>query len=307
MKTRKSVRRNGFTIATTVIFVLLLIYIVSIMSMYIWAIGGSLKTKIQFSKDPLGWAPGWPWEWAWDNYPTAINSIKVYVVLPMYRGIANYRGYVYFDTMLFNSLLYTVGGALVHNVTMWLMAYLITRFSYYKLSKILFTLNIALMTIPVMGSLAASLAIYKMLGWYDNYLFILVNNIGFKGANLLYYCAFIKGLGNEYYEAAYIDGAGNMTAMLKIAFPLTVQLFAVFFLLGGITRWNDYMTMLIWMPNYPTLAYGIYKTGVSNATSLSFPPLQIAVCVVLMFPMLVLFFAFQDVIMGNLRLGALKG
>ena len=84
-------------------------------------------------------------------------------------------------------------------------------------------------------------------------------------------------------------------------------MFAVLFLLGAITRWNDYMTMLIWMPNYPTLAYGIYKTGVSNATALSFPPLQISVCVVLMLPMLLLFFLFQDAIMGNLRLGALKG
>ena len=108
MRTRKNVRKKTFTVATVIIFALLLVYVVSIMSMYIWAFGASLKTKIQFSMDPLGWAPGWPWQWAWDNYPTAINSIKVYVTLPQYRGVTNYRGYVYFDTMLFNSVLYRI-------------------------------------------------------------------------------------------------------------------------------------------------------------------------------------------------------
>lgn len=300
MTERKRLKKNLNT-ATVIIFSLLLIYIISIMLLYVWAFGTSLKTNGQFRKDIIGWVPGWPWEWSWGNYPKAIKEIKVNVILK------NRPQYVYFGTMLFNSALYTLGGTLVHNLTTWLVAFLISRFSRYKLSKILFTVNIALMTIPVLGTLPATLAIYKALGWYDSYSFIIFNNIGFTGVNLLYYAAFIKGLGNEYYEAAYIDGAGNFTCMVKIAFPLTASMFAVLFLLGAITRWNDYMTMLIWMPNYPTLAYGIYKTGVSNATALSFPPLQISVCVVLMLPMLLLFFLFQDAIMGNLRLGALKG
>ena len=299
--TERKRRKKNLTAVTTVIFSLLLIYIISIMLLYFWAFGASLKTNGQFRKDIVGWVPGWPWEWSWGNYPRALKEIRVNVM-------RNGRPMdVYFGTMLFNSVLYTLGGTLVNNITTWLVAFLITRFSRYKISKILFTLNIALMTIPVLGTLPASLAIYKALGWYDNYSFIIFNNIAFTGVNLLYYAAFIKGLGNEYYEAAYIDGAGNFTCMLKIAFPLTASMFAVLFLLGAITRWNDYMTMLIWMPNYPTLAYGIYKTGVSSATKLSFPPLQISFCVVLMLPMLALFFLFQDAIMGNLRLGALKG
>ena len=301
MKRRKNLRGNNVNAVTVTVFVFLSVYVLSLVLMYVWAFGASLKTNIEFSKDPVGWVPGFPWEWSWGNYITALREIKVDVVLP------NYRGYVYFDTMLLNSFLYTVGGTFINVLVTWIVAYLITRFSYYKTSKLLFTLNIALMTIPIIGNLPSALAIFKLFGWYDSYLFIIFNNIGFTGIYLLYFCAFIKGLGNEYYEAAYIDGAGNFTCMTMIAFPLTVSLFAVIFLLGAITRWNDYMTMLIWMPNYPTLAYGIYKTGVSNATALSFPPLQIAVCAVLMLPMLILFFMFQNVIMGNLRLGALKG
>ena len=297
----KSVKRKYLTVSTVIIFIILLIYVVSILAMYIWAFGTSLKTNMQFNRDILSWPPGWPWEWQWGNFAQGMKELKVEVTLPSYRGD------VYYPTMLLNSFLYTVFGALVNNMTLWVVAYLVTRFSRYKLSKILFTLNIALMTIPVIGNLPSALAIYKTLGWYDNYLFIIFNNIAFTGIYFLYFCAFIRGLGNEYYEAAYIDGAGNFTCMFKIAFPLTSTMFFVVLLLNAVVRWNDYMTMVIWMPNYPTLAYGIYKTSVARSSPLSFPPLQIAICVVLMLPILLVFLLFQDVFMGNLRLGALKG
>lgn len=294
---RKKLRRSNFNPVTVIVFIFLTIYVLSLAAMYLWAFFASLKTNTQFSIDNLGLPPGWPWEWAWDNYSLAINKIRVPVS----------SGDVYFDTLIFNSILYTVVGTLINNLTIWLVAYLITRFKRYKISKFLFAANVVLMTIPVVGNLPSALAVYRTLNWYNNYSFILFNNIGFTGVYLLYYCAFINGLGNEYYEAAYIDGAGNFTCMIKIAFPLTMQMFAVILLLGGITRWNDYMTMVIWMPDYPTLAYGIYSVSVSNSTIMSFPPLQISACVILMIPMLIVFFLFQDTIMGNLRLGALKG
>ena len=293
--------KKQFNIMAVILFVILAVYVLSLIVLYVWAFGTSLKTNRQFTEDPIGMPAGWPWEWAWGNYPSAINEIRVYVQQD------NYTGYVYFETMLFNSLLYTIGGTFINNITTWVMAFMIIRFNRYKISKFLFAANIALMTIPVIGNLPSALAVFNALGWYNNYSFIIFNNLGFTGVYLLYYCAFIRGLGNEYYEAAYIDGAGNLTCMLKIAFPLTAQMFAVIFLLGAITRWNDYMTMLMWMPDYPTIAYGIYKTGVANTSAMSFPPLQIAVCLVLMIPLLVLFLMFQKVIMGNLRLGALKG
>lgn len=296
-KERKSLRRSNLNPVTIIVFVFLALYVLSLAVMYFWAFGASLKTNTQFSIDNIKWVPGWPWEWAWDNYPKVIEKIKV----------PTQYGDVYFETLIWNSFLYTVIGALINNFTIWLAAFLITRFKRFRLSKFIFAANIVLMTIPVVGTLPSALAVFRTLNWYNNYNFIIFNSIGFTGVYLLYYCAFINGLGNEYYEAAYIDGAGNFTCMTKIAFPLTMQMFAVILLLTAITRWNDYMTMVVWMPDYPTLAYGIYSVSVSNATEMSFPPLQISACVVLMIPMLIVFFAFQDVIMGNLRLGALKG
>ena len=86
MKKRKGLRKNTANAITIIIFVFLCIYVLSLVAMYTWAFGASLKTNIQFSVDPVGWVPGWPWEWAWKNYLRAIREIKVDVVLPNYRG-----------------------------------------------------------------------------------------------------------------------------------------------------------------------------------------------------------------------------
>ncbi len=308
MKERKKrLRKNNLNVASVILFIVLTLYVISLLVLYAWAFGASLKTEDQFFDNKLSWPNGWPWEWAWGNYTEVLmKQIKVPgVQLPFSRYYGQPNAPVYIETMLFNSLLYTIGGTLVNNITTWVVAYMITRYRNYKISKFLFTINIALMTIPVIGNLPSALAVFDALNWRNNYWFILFNNIGFTGVYLLYYCAFIRGLGNEYYEAAYIDGAGNFTCMLKIAFPLTAQMFSVIFLLGAIARWNDYMTMLIWMPDYPTLAYGIYKATSENV--IAFMPQQISACVVLMLPLLILFALFQKAIMGNLRLGALKG
>lgn len=292
--------QNGWNPLSIIILLFLTIYTISLLAMYFWAFYTSLKSTGQVASDILAFPKGWPWEWAWDNYPNALSVVNVDVVR---NGL---QMKVYIDEMLFTSILYALGGALVNNLTMWLVSYLIARFERYKLSKTLYVLNIALMNIPLLGTLPAALRIFRMFGWYDNYWFILFNNIGFTGMYLLVYVQFIKSVGKEFYESAYMDGAGNFTIMTKIIFPLTSSMFFVVLLLFTITRWNDYMTMVVWMPNYPTLAYGIYHVGVSAATEVSFPNMQIAVCTVLMIPMLILFFFFKKPMMSNLKLGAIK-
>ncbi len=299
---KRSANKKGLAMGQTIIFVLLGIYALSVMAMYIWAFLTSLNESGRFTDNVLSLPKGMPWEWAWENYFQEIGKIQVNGVNPFDDTALK----VGFDIMLMNSLLYTIAGSLINNLTMWVVAYLVTRFSEYKTSKVLYTLVIALMTIPIIGNQASALQIYSKLGWYNNYLFIVVNNIAFTGMYFLIYVSFIKGLGKEFYESAYMDGAGNFTVMTKIALPLTSSMFFVVLLLLSILRWNDYMTMLVYMPDYPTLAYGIYKATTAASTT-AFTTRYIAVCVVLMIPLLILFLFFQKPIMGNLRLGALKG
>ena len=67
-----------------------------------------------------------------------------------------------------------------------------------------------------------------------------------------------------YTEAACIDGAGNLSVLLRIILPLSRNTFFTVMLINFITFWNDYQTPLIYMPSKPTVAYGMFV--IANAT-----------------------------------------
>lgn len=90
-------------------------------------------------------------------------------------------------------------------------------------------------------------------------------------------------------------------------FPLTSQMFFILFMGAFIGRWGDYMTNVIWLPSIPTLAYGIYKFKDAADNVANWPPLQITACVMLMLPLLILFVSFKKHLMGNIRIGGVKG
>jgi ABC-type glycerol-3-phosphate transport system permease component len=80
----------------------------------------------------------------------------------------------------------------------------------------------------------------------------------------------------------------------------------ILFVTAFITNWNDYMTMVIWLPSYPSLAYGMYKFSTNSSTGASWPPIQISGCMILMIPILAIFIALKDKIIGNITIGTLK-
>ena len=83
--------------------------------------------------------------------------------------------------------------------------------------------------------------------------------------------------------------------------------FWVICLLQFVAMWNDYMTPLVFLPNRPTLAYGLLEYQLSNANSVDSVPMKLAGCMILTLPILILYLIFQDKMMGNLTVGGLKG
>lgn len=77
-------------------------------------------------------------------------------------------------------------------------------------------------------------------------------------------------------------------------------------LLNGIGAWNAYMDVLLYNPDWPTLASGLY--GLSRTLPrLGNTPAYYAALVIALIPILVLFCIFSDKIMKNFSVGGLKG
>lgn len=118
--------------------------------------------------------------------------------------------------------------------------------------------------------------------------------------------AFFKNISWEYAEAALIDGAGHFTVFFKIMLPMAVPVVGALALLNGIGAWNAYMDVLLYNPDWPTLASGLY--GLSRTLPrLGNTPAYYAALVIALIPILVLFCIFSDKIMKNFSVGGLKG
>ena len=162
------------------------------------------------------------------------------------------------------------------------------------------------MIIPIVGNIPANLLLLKDLGIYDSFFGALAMKFNFMGMYFLVFHAAFKSLAKEYAEAAMIDGASELRIMSVIILPLVKSALYTVFLIRFIEFWNDYQMALLYLPSHPTLAYGVFYMSKSSKNSLSAEPLRMAACMVVVLPILVLFIALRNKIMGNLTMGGVK-
>ena len=116
-----------------------------------------------------------------------------------------------------------------------------------------------------------------------------------------------RGIPKDFDEAAYIDGAGNFAIFFKIIFPISVGTYVTIALINFISFWNDYTTPLIYMPNIPTVAYGLYGfIQESTEGDKVGTPIKLAACMLVFIPNFVIFLVFRNKLIGNISMGGLK-
>lgn len=283
-----------------VIGAVLLLYTISILLPVVWGVITSLKDQTDFGKNVLGLPAGWPWEWHWDNYVKVFNGFYEQVTIP---GVGRTR--VYFSDMLKYTLLYAGGGAVIQTMVPCIVAYLTARFRY-KFSSFINALVIVLMVVPIVGSAPSEMQILRTLGLYDNFWGNYIQKFNFLGMYYLVFYAAFRNVPNDFFEAAYVDGASEMRVMISIALPLVRNVIGTVLLIKFIDFWNDYQTPLLYLPSYPTLARGIFRLSQNSQGDFATTPFRMAGCMFLAVPILILFLIFKEKLMGNLSMGGIK-
>ena len=132
-------------------------------------------------------------------------------------------------------------------------------YTFYKFRgrNFLFFYGVIVQSIPLFGGMGWMYKILYQLNLYDTYFSVFFRSIGTFN-NFLFYFAFFKGVGWDYAEAAFIDGAGHFTIFVKIMLPQILPIVVVFIVNGFIGAWNDWMTCYLWLPSKPMIAYSVY-------------------------------------------------
>ena len=297
---KKKIKNNRFTVAIWLILTVLIIYALSMCILYIWGAFTSLKSRADFSENKIWLPQGAIWDWSWDNYLTVWNNFRVYSVNKAGQKIAtNMIGQIY------NTIMYAGVGAFLLAIVPCIVAYATQKFQF-GFSKWIYTIVLLTMVIPIIGNTPSVLRFLKNTNLYDTFLGTYIMKFSFTGMYYLVFYAAFQSLSKEYYEAAMIDGASDLSILLRIMLPLVKSTIYTVFLIQFISLWNDYNITLLYIPSKPTLAYGVYHLSISNEEGLSSTPIRMACCMITATPILILFIAFRNVIMGNLTMGGVK-
>ena len=125
----------------------------------------------------------------------------------------------------------------------------------------LFALMLATMALPGQATMVPTFALFRWLGWYDTLLPLLVPPCFASPFFVFLLRQFFRGLPEEIFESARLDGAGEWKVFRAIALPLATPVLATCALFQFLGTWNDFFGPLLYIndPSRYTLAYGLQQ------------------------------------------------
>ena len=289
-----------FSVVYAILFVVLLLYVSSMVLLLLWGFFASLKEPgIKFTNNVLGFPEGAPWEWKWSNYAEIFSKFQV----PVKRWVDGVLTPINigFPYLVLYTLLYAGVGAVLATVVPMSVAYVTSKFKCF-MSSFVYTMVVVMLIIPIIGAQTSELKILRSMNLYDSFLGAWLLKFNFAGMYYLVFYGTFKGISKEYSEAAYIDGASEWTVFTQIMIPFAKIVLSTIMLLKFIDFWNDYQMPLLYMPSHPTLAYAVWKISDTNYDV----PSSLTTCFIVTIPILIIFILAKDKLMGNISMGGVK-
>lgn len=276
MKTKR-VKKSGivekrWTVGKIIMFIVLVLYSATLVGTVVWAFLTSMKGRIEYIRD----AVSFPQQFTFENYVTAFTQLQ-----------ASGKG---MGTMLLNSAWLSICPPTISLLTGAMAAYVMAQYKFPG-RDLIWGIMIVIMTLPIMGTSAAVYKLYLNLGMYNSPL-ILIRNIAGLGGGIMLIAAF-KGVSKSYMEAAFLDGAGHFRTFVTIMLPQVSGLLTALWITSFIDCWNDYMTPLMYLPDYTPVTTGLYIYQKETERVLNVPVLFAAALMIMVVP-LALFAIFQN-------------
>ena len=212
-----------------------------------------------------------------------------------------------FGTTFRNTMFITVVSLIGDICSCTIVAYGFARFRFpYR--DTLFLILLATLMLPFAVRLIPVYAAYHAIGWLDTF-YPLIAPSFFGNAFYIFICRqFFLGIPQDLLDAAKIDGASEVRIFTQVMIPLAKPAIVVIAILSFQNSWNDFLGPLIYLkdPELQTLAVGLYKFtslpgqgGIYNQ--------QMAASVMMVMPVLIVFFLFQKQFIQGANLSGLKG
>lgn len=296
---KKNKIRHKPSLLTVSAFIVLVVYSLILLSVFIWAFVFSFadfENDIWFSKTKSYLV--WPSKWSFDNVAKVYEYMKITV--PYYETTRD----VMMPEMFLNSVLFALGGSFFVSLAPCMMGYIASKFRF-KFNGVIDATVLTVMILPIVGALPSTVQLVYGLHLDNSFIGLWIMNFGFTSMYYFVFKAAFKEIPDSLSESAKMDGAGNLRVYVKIMMPLVKITFFSVMLIQFIGIWNNYTTPLVFAPDKPTAAYGLFTF--IQSTRISEPTLKMTGAMILMIPILLIYATLNKKLMGNLTMGGVKG
>ena len=225
------------------------------------------------------------------SHPTFENFVQAVRNVPLFRFVGN--------SFLVAGLI-TLGQIITCSLAAFAFAFL-----DFKGKNILFLLVMATMMVPGEATIISNYLTVSGWGWLDTYHVLIIPYLS-SAMGIFLFRQFYLAFPIELYEAAKLDGCGNLKFIVQILMPLTKSAIGAMAVYTFINSWNMYMWPLLVTGSETkrTVQIGISMLNSVDAQSIT---LMIAGVVIIIIPSISIFIVGQKQLVKGMFSGAVKG
>lgn len=272
-------------IHATVIYLLLLPGALLFILPLIWMLSTSLKEPRQIFVYPPQWIPN---PVLWSNFWEGWNA------------------YLPFSLFLRNSLIITINNIIGNLISCCLAAYAFARLRAPG-KNIFFMLVLATMLLPQEVTVIPQYVLFTRLGWNNTWLPLMVPAWFGWPFFIFLLRQFFMSIPHDLDEAARLDGASSWRILWSIILPLAKPALATVVIFAFIGNWNNFLYPLIYIRDIKkqVLAVGLNMfRGQYGQVDFHY---MMAVSLIVLLPVLVVFFLGQRLFVQGIALTGIKG
>jgi len=249
-----------------------------------WMVASSLETNEEMATYPPTWWPAVP---QLGNYVDAVNTFP-------------------FWTMFANSVIITIATVVFSVVSNFLVAYGFACVDWPGRDK-LFYVVLGTLFLPFPVTLIPMFDLFANLGWVNTYLPLIVPHLFASAFYTFLLRQFLLQVPKDMLDAARVDGAGEWRIAWRLVFPSALPAITAVAIFSAVAAWNDFLGPLVYLQdtNVQTLSVGLQYFRSTQTEDLQYNQLM-AASVLVVVPLVVLFFVFQRYFLRGISLGGFK-
>jgi len=265
------------------IYILLTLGLLVMVVPFIWMLLSSLKGNAELSQVPPTWLPQ---ALTWSNY----SKLFIQLNFPIY---------------FLNSIILGVSVTVLNLIFCSMLGYALAKLKF-RGKTALFGLVLTTIMIPSSVTLVPLFVLMSNLGLTNNLLAVILPEAA-GGIGVFLMRQFMQGIPDELLDAGRVDGAGEFYLFWRVVLPLCGPALATLTILQFLASWNDFTYPLIMLNNDQSYNLPIALATFANGPHISDNGLLLAGAVVIVIPMLIVFFLLQRYFTQGIVTTGLKG